>query len=175
VDTRPSAEFKKGHIAGAINLQDGGKFETWLGSVINPDEPFYLMAADEDSLNHVIRKTAKIGYEKNIKSAQLVPEGADTTSPTFNLADFESQPDNYTLVDARNWTEINEGKAFKHALTIPLPELRERIDEIPTDKPIVVHCAAGYRSAAGSSIIAAKITNVPVYDMGEVVTKYIAH
>jgi len=175
VDTRPSAQFKKGHIAGAINLQDGGKFETWLGSVINPDEQFYLMAADEDSLNNVIRKTAKIGYEKNIKSAQLVPDGADTTSPTFNLADFESHPDNYTLVDARNWTEINEGKAFQHALTIPLPELRERIGEIPTDKPIVVHCAAGYRSAAGSSIIAAKITNVPVYDMGEVVTKYIAH
>ncbi|MES2276784.1 MAG: MBL fold metallo-hydrolase [Bacteroidota bacterium] len=174
IDTRPTAEFKKGHIHGAINLQDGGKFETWLGSVINPDEQFYLMAADEDSLQKVIRKTAKIGYEKNIKSAQIVPEDANTVSPVFDLADFEAYPDNYTVIDARNWTEINDGKVFAQALTIPLPELRERLDEIPTDKPIVVHCAAGYRSAAGSSIIAAKITEVPVYDMGEVVTKYLA-
>ncbi|GAB3929340.1 MBL fold metallo-hydrolase [Mucilaginibacter myungsuensis] len=174
IDTRQAAQFKQGHIAGAINLQDGGKFETWLGSIINPDEQFYLMATDAESLEKVIRKTAKIGYEKNILSAQIVPEGLTTaTSPAFDLTAFEANPENYTLIDARNWTEINSGKAFDHALTIPLPELRERLDEIPTDKAIVVHCAAGYRSAAGSSIVAAKITNVPVYDMGEVVTEYL--
>ncbi|GAB3913598.1 rhodanese-like domain-containing protein [Mucilaginibacter boryungensis] len=174
VDTRPSAQFKKGHVAGAINLQDGGRFETWLGSVINPDEPFYLMAGDAEKLEVVIRKTAKIGYEKNIISAQVVPhEVATVTTPVFDLAHFEANPDKYTIIDARNWGEINEGKLFEHALTIPLPELRERLNEIPTNKPIVVHCAAGYRSAAGSSIIAAKITAVPVYDMGEVVTKYL--
>jgi len=174
VDTRPAADFKQGHIKGAINLQNGGKFETWLGSVINPDESFYLMAADEESLQKVIWKTAKIGYEKNIKSAQVVPlELATTPSAAFNLADFETDPEKYTIIDARNWGEINDGLAFEHALTIPLPELRERLNEIPTDKPIVVHCAAGYRSAAGSSIIATQITNVPVYDMGEVVTQYL--
>jgi hydroxyacylglutathione hydrolase len=33
-----------GHLKGAINLQDGGKFETWLGSIIEPHEQFYLIA-----------------------------------------------------------------------------------------------------------------------------------
>lgn len=174
VDTRPSADFKQGHVKGAINLQDGGKFETWLGSVINPGEQFYLMAADKESLETVIRKTAKIGYEKNIKSAQIVPvELATTPSAIFNLPDFEENPENYTVIDARNWGEINDGQPFDNALSIPLPELRDRLNEIPTDKPIVVHCAAGYRSAAGSSIIATQITEVPVYDMGEVVVKYL--
>lgn len=165
IDTRPKTEFRQGHVKGAINLQDGGKFETWLGSVINPDEPFYLMAADEGSLEKVIRKTAKIGYERNIKSAQLIPGHADVTSPVLDVDHFNSHQEAYTIIDARNWNEINEGKLFKHALTIPLPEMRERLHEIPTDKPIVVHCAAGYRSAAGSSIIAGSITNVPVYDL----------
>ena len=50
IDSRPSTDFKAGHLQGAINLQDGSKFETWLGSIINPDEPFYLLAEDEDSL-----------------------------------------------------------------------------------------------------------------------------
>jgi hydroxyacylglutathione hydrolase len=172
IDTRPADVFKKGHLTGAINLQDGGKFETWLGSVINPDEAFYLLATDENSLQTVIRKTAKIGYEKNIKSAMLAPADATATTPTLDLADFQSHPDNYTIIDVRNWNEINEGKIFAQSLTIPLPELRESLAEIPTDKPIVVHCAAGYRSAAGSSIIAGVITNVPVYDLGGVIVEF---
>jgi rhodanese-related sulfurtransferase len=53
-----------------------------------------------------------------------------------------------------------------------LPELRERINEIPTDKAIVIHCAAGYRSAAAASIVAAKIQQVPVYDLGEVIVEF---
>ena len=43
--------------------------------------------------------------------------------------------------------------SFTAPIAIPLPEIRNRIDEIPDDKPIVVHCAGGYRSAAASSII----------------------
>ena len=40
VDTRPKELFKKGHIKGAMNIQDGGKFETWLGSIIGPMKLF---------------------------------------------------------------------------------------------------------------------------------------
>ena len=75
-------------------------------------------------------------------------------------------------MDVRNWNEINESRIFDDALTIPLPEIREELLKIPTDKPIVVHCAAGYRSAAASSIIAAQITNVPVYDLSDAIVEY---
>ena len=53
--------------------------------------------------------------------------------------------------------------------TAVAPELRDRVGEIPDDKPIVVHCAAGYRSAAAASIIASAISSVAVYDLGEAV------
>ena len=73
VDTRSERAFKQGHTRGAINLQNGRKFETWLGSVIGPDEAFYLLAADEDRLRQVIEKAAKIGYESKIKGGAGVP------------------------------------------------------------------------------------------------------
>lgn len=171
IDTRPKSDFVGGHVKGAINLQNGGKFESWLGSVIGPDEQFYLIAANNDELDAVIRKAAKIGYEGNIKGALLNPVNATEKTPELDLADLNIHPKNYTIVDARNWGEINDGLIFKNALTIPLPELRERLNEIPVDKPIVVHCAAGYRSAAASSIIAGKIKNVPVYDLSEAVVE----
>lgn len=169
VDTRSKEEFKKGFVKGSINLQDGEKFETWLGSIIGPGEPFYLIAANRDDLDRVIKKAAKIGYEQNITAALLPPANATEKLPELNLNDFKSHPEHYTIVDARNPNETDDGLIFDHACTIPLPELRERLDEIPTDKPIVAHCAAGYRSAAAASIIRRKITGVPVYDLGEVV------
>lgn len=172
VDARPKQQFRNGHIKGAINLQDGDKFETWLGSVLKPGEPFYLIAENEDSLNILIKKTAKIGYEKNIKAALLAPVNATEKSAHLDLDDFKVNQDNYNIVDVRNNGEVNEGKVFKNATSIPLPELRERINEIPTDKPIVIHCAAGYRSAAAASIVAAKIQQVSVYDLGEVVVEF---
>jgi hydroxyacylglutathione hydrolase len=172
IDTRTKAEFVTGHINGAINLQDGGKFETWLGSIIEPHEQFYLIAATDDALDTVIKKAAKIGYEQNIKAALLPPTNQDQTSPEIDLDTFKSSPDNYTIVDVRNRSEVVEGKVFENALTIPLPELRNRLHEIPTGRPIVVHCAAGYRSAAGTSIVAGKIKTVPVYDLSEAITSF---
>lgn len=171
VDTRPRDQFREGHVKGAINIQDGDRFETWLGSIIGSEEEFYLITADNEVKDQLIRKAAKIGYEKNIKAALLAPPSGDETLPEIDQSDYEFHPDHYTIIDVRNWGEISEGKIFDHAITMPLPELRERLNEIPTDKPIVVHCAAGYRSAAATSIIAGKITSVPVYDLGEAVSE----
>ncbi len=169
IDTRPKQEFREGYIKGSINLQNGGKFETWLGAIVNPNESFYLIADTTEELDEMIKKAAKIGYEYNIKAALLPPANPTGKLPQLDLARFTAHPENYTIIDVRNHNETAGGLLFNHAITIPLPELRERLGEIPANKPIVVHCAAGYRSAAAVSIIIGKITNVPVYDLGEVV------
>ena len=170
IDTRKKNEFRKGHLKCALNLQDGEKFETWLGSITGPDEQFYLIAETETELDDMIKKAAKIGYEQNIKAALLLPDNAFEKSLELNLEDFKLHEENYTIVNVRN---KNEGyPIFINSINIPLSELRERIEEIPTDKPIVTHCAAGYRSALAASIIACKIKNTPVYDLGEIVIEF---
>lgn len=175
IDTRPNAEFVQGHLQGAINLQNGGKFETWLGSIVNPDEPFYLIAGNSEDLDEVILKTAKIGYEKNIKAALLANRDLTETTPALNLDEFKDNPENYTILDVRNPAEVETGKHFAQAITISLPELRDRLDELPTDKPVVVHCAAGYRSAAASSIVQHFLNaRVPVYDLGEEIEQFVS-
>ncbi|QJD98270.1 MBL fold metallo-hydrolase [Mucilaginibacter robiniae] len=172
VDTRPKALFNEGHYTNAINLQLQGKFETWLGAVIAPHEPFYLVAADEEALAVALKRAAKIGYEQYIKGALIADYSAQQTFAPLDMDDFKAYPEKYTLIDTRNWNEINAGLLFADSLMIPLPELRYRLHEIPTDKPIVVHCAAGYRSAAARSIIAAHLPNVPVYDLSDAVLEW---
>ncbi|WP_370589857.1 rhodanese-like domain-containing protein [Rufibacter sp. LB8] len=172
IDTRPQDQFRQGHLDSSINLPDGPKFETWLGSVVWPDEPFYLIARDEDQLRELICRTASIGYEGNIRGAILTPPAAVETAPTLDLAHFKANPDHYTILDIRNTNEVKEKPIFANALAIPLPELREHLQEVPTDKPIVVHCASGYRSAVGASILTAVVEDVSVYDLGDAVTQF---
>jgi len=172
LDTRPAATFRKGHLPNAINLHDGLKFETWLGAIVAPHEKFYLFSSDEEARDTIIAKTAKIGYEKNIAGAIINPESATETSPELDVAYFKGHPDDFTVIDIRNRREVKEQPIFAHSLNLPLPELRHYLKEIPTDKPIVVHCAGGYRSAIGSSIIATGIKNQPVYDLGEAIKEF---
>ncbi|MFD1469759.1 MBL fold metallo-hydrolase [Hymenobacter caeli] len=172
VDARPEAAFKRGHAAGALNIQQGGKFETWLGSLVGPREPFYLVAADAASLENLIQKTAKIGYEALIKGALVGTPATGATGatlPVLDVAAFRRHPAQYTVVDIRSPAEHAHEPLFAGSLNLPLPELRERAGEIPTDRPVVVHCAGGYRSAAGSSIVAAALPGAAVFDLGEAV------
>lgn len=175
VDVRNEKEFKRGHLPNSINimLTEKGKFETWLGAIISPMERFYLLAADESQLEEALARTAKIGYEALLLGA--VPLNGKTLPQTTSQLDvekFRNDLDGYSIVDIRNEGETKEGKFFKNAITIPLHQLREKAFEIPTDKPVVVHCAAGFRSAAGSSILENKLKDLKVFDLGEAVKEF---
>ncbi len=50
-----------------------------------------------------------------------------------------------TLLDVRTVTEVRRGR-IDGFINIPLDSLRERIDEIPKDKPVYLHCHSGLRS-----------------------------
>jgi hydroxyacylglutathione hydrolase len=48
--------------------------------------------------------------------------------------------------------ELEEGRV-PGSIHIPLGELQDRVAELPRDRPIVVHCAAGVRSPMAISIL----------------------
>lgn len=175
VDMRDEASFKKGHLKGSFNIQavsENAKFETWLGSIIKPEETFTLVIDVKENKDLLLNRVAKIGYEKLLKEVITLSEENLATTKKLDLEDFKNNPNNYTIVDIRNHSEIEDGKFFENALPHPLNELRESAKEIPTDKPIVVHCAGGYRSAAGSSIIEKQLKIAKVYDLSDDVEQF---
>lgn len=172
VDARNGKAYKKEHLPHSVNLMEGEKFETWLGSIIKPEEPFYLAAEDEAQLKRLIARAAAIGYEAQIKEA-FVLEYGNEEQPLLNIDSFKENTKDYTIVDVRNASEAKLHKPFAHSINIPLPELRARVHEIPTSKPVVVHCAGGYRSAAGSSIVNSELgEKTKVFDLGEAIKKF---
>lgn len=50
-----------------------------------------------------------------------------------------------TLLDVRTVTEVKRGR-IDGFINIPLDSLRERMAEIPKDKPVYIHCHSGLRS-----------------------------
>lgn len=172
IDSRPGAVFKKSYLKGAVNVQDGGKFESWLGSVVSPSTPFFLIAENDEALQHLIAKTSKIGYEANIGGAFVYDATNGEQFAEFKEQDFRPEEGKYTIIDVRTAGEVRNEAIFKNAINIPLQDLAGRIDEIPTGKPILINCASGYRSAAGSSILKKYLPSAEVLDLGAAVTKY---
>ena len=175
VDMRDEATFKKGHLRGSINIQatsENDKFETWLGSIIEPEEAFTLVIDNEDSKDYILNRVAKIGYEKQLKEVITLNNNNLVKTKELDLEDFKTNPDDYTIIDIRNTSEVESEKFFEAAKSHPLNALRQSASSIPTDKPIVVHCAGGYRSAAGSSILERQLVDATVFDLSEAINDF---
>jgi glyoxylase-like metal-dependent hydrolase (beta-lactamase superfamily II)/rhodanese-related sulfurtransferase len=175
IDVRDGDKYKENHLPNSINIMarnENDKYETWLGAIVKPEEPFYLVIESVQQIGDILERTSKIGYEKQLRGILTLSEKAFQTSEEFNLHDFKEHKDNYTIVDIRNQSEVAEGKIFDSALTIPLNELRERANEVPANKPIVVHCAGGYRSTAGASILENFFHKTDVFDLSEDIKKF---
>lgn len=172
IDVRNERDFKEGHLPHSINLMENGKFETWLGSIIQPGEKFYLAGESTEQLKRVIERTAAIGYEIAIAGA-FITKGGEMKEEKIDPMLFEKHQDDYTIVDVRNASEVKDKIIFRNSLHIPLAEIRQRVAEIPADKPIVVHCAGGYRSAAASSLIHSVMNGkTSVFDLSEAIKKF---
>ncbi|WP_010228499.1 MBL fold metallo-hydrolase [Gillisia marina] len=175
VDARHQEKYKKDHLPNSINIMASSpkqKFETWLGAIVQPNEAFYLVVESVDDIEELISRVVKIGYEKQLKAIVTLAEDVSTTSDVLDLNDFKNNLDNYTIVDIRNEGEIADGKIFENAIASPLNDLRDNLNAIPTDNPIVVHCAGGYRSAAGSSILENEFKNTKIYDLSDAINDF---
>lgn len=57
-----------------------------------------------------------------------------------------------TILDVRGSAEYKEGHV-PETVHIPLGYLEDRLDEVSSDKPLVVHCLSGFRSSIAASIL----------------------
>ncbi len=166
IDTRPSADYASGFIPGTINIPENASFTTWAGWLIPYASDFYLIVDDRapQAIDTVIRDLAMIGLDRcaGYFDASVIDEWAANGRELGSIAQITVHDlkqalarDAVTLVDVRNQNEWDGGH-IAGARHVPLGYLGDRIDEIPTSKPIVVQCAAGARSSIGASVLKAR-------------------
>ena len=173
IDSRPQKDFKASHLPDAINIQSTGPFETWLGSLVSPGSKFYLVAGDQQGLDTALKKSAAIGYEANIVGAFIYDAVDGKSSEKFDVGAFDPSDNKFTYLDVRSAREVEHQPILQGSINIPLYELADRISEIPQDKPILVYCGSGYRSATGASILQKQFPSIYIYDLSTEVSGYI--
>ena len=74
----------------------------------------------------------------------------------ISLDELEANLDSYNLLDVREeWEHEDDNIGGKN---IPLDELEDRVDELTTDKPILVYCQTGMRSQRAINILEEALT-----------------
>ncbi len=160
IDTRLSAEFAAGHVPGTINIPMSKSFTSYAGSVVPYDQEICVVLTDPAIGEAVARNLRSIGFDRigGIIEATVVDAwkgrgntlGLSTEITVEHLVD-EPAVERFIL-DVRNLSEWKAGH-MPGAKLIPLPELVDRLEEIPKDANIVIHCQSGGRSAIASSVL----------------------
>lgn len=160
VDVREAADFEGAHLVGSINIGLKGKYATWCGSILSHEHPIVVIA-ESGSEEEAVMRLGRIGFDNvagflrhGMAALEFRPELvrviARITAPA--LAEQLAEPNSPFILDVRAEKEWRSGHiAGSH--NIPLTQLRERLAEVPLNRPIVVHCEGGYRSAIATSLL----------------------
>ncbi|MGW8970122.1 rhodanese-like domain-containing protein [Streptomyces platensis] len=160
MDARSPQEFGTGHVRGAINIPADGRFAEQAGTVLAPGSRI-LVVAPQNREEEITTRLARIGFD-HVAGYLRSPDDAlaampDEVAPASRLTGDQlrtalagDQPP--VVVDVRNCSE-RAGGFIDGSLHIALGELPHRLDEIPTDRPLVLHCAGGHRSSIAASLL----------------------
>ncbi|WP_282697437.1 rhodanese-like domain-containing protein [Streptomyces sp. CC208A] len=161
VDARDPQEFAAGHLSGAVNVPADGRFAEQAGTVLDPADELVVMAP-QNREEEVVTRLARIGLDR-VAGYVRNPEDvlrlmADEVSPASRLTAARLKAalagDNPPLVvDVRTCGEREANGFLPEALHIPLSELPSRADELPADRPLVLHCAGGHRSSVAAGLL----------------------
>jgi glyoxylase-like metal-dependent hydrolase (beta-lactamase superfamily II)/rhodanese-related sulfurtransferase len=160
LDTRDPAFFAASHLTGSINIGLVGQYATWAGTLLAHDTPIVIIADPGMERDSALR-LGRIGFD-NVAGfldggLAALADRADLLASTDRLApevlaDRMAGSKPPLVLDVRSAQERSEG-TIDGALHIPLNQLPRRVHELPRDRPVVTHCAGGYRSSIAASLL----------------------
>jgi hydroxyacylglutathione hydrolase len=160
LDTREPAEFAAAHLTGSQNIGLGGQYATWAGTLLSRQQPIVIVA-DADREQESAMRLGRIGLDHvvgylqdGLRSLESKPEltaATERLSPAV-AAERLASTDPPQIVDVRSPHEY-AAKHIQGSVCMPLNHLAEKTHELPADRPLLVHCAGGYRSSIAASLL----------------------
>jgi glyoxylase-like metal-dependent hydrolase (beta-lactamase superfamily II)/rhodanese-related sulfurtransferase len=162
LDVRHQDDFSKGHIPKSIFIGIDGDFAPWVGALI-PDikQPLLLvtpLGREEES----ITRLARVGYDNTLgylkggfDSWKNAGKEYDTVSSVSAETLEEIMEENVPIFDIRKEGEY-KAEHIVDVPSTPLDFINDHLAEFPKGEEFYLHCAAGYRSMIGASILKAR-------------------
>jgi len=160
LDVRDPAEYARAHLVGSLNIGLNGSYATWAGTVLDKDKPIVIVAEPSKEAQAAMR-LGRIGFDSivgylrdGIGALEATPHlmtGTERVTPADAAAAIASSKPPL-LLDIRAPKEYAQVR-IAGSVNIPLNHLIERVNEVPADRPILVHCAGGYRSSIAAGLL----------------------
>ncbi|MEP4650821.1 MAG: rhodanese-like domain-containing protein, partial [Ilumatobacter sp.] len=160
VDGRDPEDFARGHLAASINVGLGGRYAEFAGSVI-PSDVDIVLVVDDGFEKEARNRLARIGFDRVVGYLEFPtvvmadhPDRVERASrlSAIDFGERRNDIDGLQLVDIRNPGEVEHG-TIPGAISIPVGQLPNRLDELDATAPTVVYCAGGYRSSVAASVL----------------------
>ncbi len=163
IDIRTNSKYASGHLPGSLSIPLDRQFTTYAGWLVPYDRDLLLVAPDGEHGRLAARNLRTIGLDRvqGIIPASALDAwaGAGGVLGTIGRISPSELADRLTgggveLVDVRWQTEWDAGH-IPGARHVPLGYLRDRLEEIGDNRPVVAYCATGSRSGIAASVLRA--------------------
>jgi hydroxyacylglutathione hydrolase len=160
LDVRPPREFADGHLCCSINIGLNGQYATWAGTLLDRNRPIVILAPPGHEAEAATR-LGRIGFDNvagYLANGMHALEGRDDLlaytpqTSAASIREWLGAPDAPYLLDVRMPGEWQE-RHIESSVNIPLSRLADHLGQLPRNRPIVVLCAAGYRSSIAASLL----------------------
>ena len=181
VDVRSDSQFQNGHPSGAShdNYLDSAVLEKRVNTIQNrlPEvaSSYEIILVDQDGT--LAEQAAQTMSDMGIKTRYLdggmnnwnqdLVSSSQTSINTEELMQKMKVNEDIYLLDVREPGELLQSK-IDGAVNIPLAEIFEPngMDEIPTDKPVIVICGSGNRATIATYALAQENIDFQVLEGG---------
>jgi glyoxylase-like metal-dependent hydrolase (beta-lactamase superfamily II)/rhodanese-related sulfurtransferase len=174
VDARGRDEYAAGHVPGAMNVELNAGFASYVGWLLPYDAELVLVLPEpvDESLTEAMTQLIRIGWSRVAGHLAGGVErwrahgGAvaryDVVSAE-DLCEAHQRGERPVVLDVRQELEWGWG-TIPGSHLIFLADLRDRLAELPADRPVWVICSNGHRAAIAASMLAG--AGIPVRLVG---------
>ncbi len=160
LDTRDAETFAQGFIPNSINIGLDSNFAMWVGELIPDIKQEILVITEDGNEEESIIRLARVGYDFAVgylkggfeawkNNGGQVDNVGRINADEFATRFAEEKP---LVIDVRKKSEF-DSEHLIDAVNIPLNQLNQHLQEIPKNKPFVLHCGGGYRSMIAASML----------------------
>ncbi|WP_428940723.1 MBL fold metallo-hydrolase [Fontivita pretiosa] len=174
LDVRSKEAFAAAHVPGSINIPLDPNLPSWAGWVLPYDRPLVIVPPSAADMPGIVTHLIRIGLDRIEGFLEGGIEGWENAGyPVSRLETISVQDLHEALndkvqppfvLDVRGDSEWAGGH-IQGAHHIHAGLLKDRLNEVPKDRPVVVICGTGYRGSIAASVLKSsgyeRVANVP--------------
>lgn len=161
LDTRHYLTWIGGHIPNSLSMDYRFMpFSLFAGWILDPEKEILLVTDNSNEVDDIAIKLRRVGIDNIVgylENHTFAWANAGKAIKSFKALSPDTLEDKLNtesilLLDVRSKSELKNGN-IESSVNIPLPELRDRYNELDRDKEIVIYCGVGPRGALAASLL----------------------